>query len=92
MKEIPRDEYPRPEFLRKKWINLNGEWYFEIDISNTGIDKKFFLPERKFKEKIIVPFAPESSLSGIKELTLWFLCGIKRKSKFQKSGKTRGFL
>ncbi|MCM8814527.1 MAG: beta-glucuronidase, partial [Candidatus Omnitrophica bacterium] len=65
MKEIPRNENPRPDFLRKEWLNLNGAWDFEFDFSNTGIEKNFFLPDKKFKEKIIVPFAPESSLSGI---------------------------
>lgn len=24
--EIPRKEYPRPQFERKAWLNLNGEW------------------------------------------------------------------
>ena len=25
---IPRSEYPRPDFVREKWQNLNGEWEF----------------------------------------------------------------
>jgi succinyl-diaminopimelate desuccinylase len=28
---IPRPEYPNPQFERKNWVNLNGEWEFEID-------------------------------------------------------------
>ena len=27
--KIYRNEYPRPELVREKWISLNGEWDFE---------------------------------------------------------------
>lgn len=26
-----RSEYPRPQFVRDKWLNLNGEWDFAFD-------------------------------------------------------------
>ena len=29
--EIPRAEYPRPDFERKDWLNLNGQWSFRLD-------------------------------------------------------------
>ena len=29
----PRAEYPRPQFVRPEWVNLNGEWQFEVDRS-----------------------------------------------------------
>lgn len=61
---IPRPEYPRPQLVRDEWINLNGEWDFEIDNEKSGREKKFFEQEG-FSKKIIVPFCPESSLSGI---------------------------
>ena len=28
MKSIPRAEHPRPDWQRKNWLNLNGEWAF----------------------------------------------------------------
>src|ERR687894_743547 len=28
MAETPRPEYPRPQFVRAEWLNLNGEWEF----------------------------------------------------------------
>ena len=28
---IPRPEYPRPQFERADWVNLNGEWNYSID-------------------------------------------------------------
>ena len=31
-----RQEHPRPQFIRKDWKNLNGEWDFEIDHSISG--------------------------------------------------------
>ena len=61
---IPRCEHPRPDLKRKDWINLNGEWDFEIDNAVVGVYKNFF--ERDSLDgKIIVPFSPESVLSGI---------------------------
>ena len=29
--DIPRSEYPRPQFLRDLWLNLNGPWQFSFD-------------------------------------------------------------
>lgn len=52
MNQIPRPEYPRPDFQREKWLPLNGEWDFSFD-------------EPIFDQKILVPFACETKLSGI---------------------------
>lgn len=64
IKMIPREEYPRPQLVREEWINLNGEWDFEIDNAVVGTEKKYYLRE-KLADKIMVPFCPESKLSGI---------------------------
>jgi len=61
---IPRSEHPFPQMVRDNWLNLNGEWEFEIDNSVSGKHKKFFERE-SLESKIIVPFCPESDLSGI---------------------------
>ncbi len=61
---IPRPEHPNPQFMRKNWQNLNGEWEFDFDFSNSAIDKELFKSEHLSK-KITVPFCPESELSGI---------------------------
>jgi len=61
---IPRPEYPRPQMVRDSWNNLNGYWEFEIDKSNSGRDRGLFLGEG-FSSKILVPFCPESKLSGV---------------------------
>ena len=60
----PRAEYPRPQFERTSWINLNGEWSFTLDLANTGAERNYY-NSKGFDSKITVPFAPESKLSGI---------------------------
>ena len=62
--KIPRAEYPRPQLVRDSYICLNGKWMFEIDHGKTGrergLDKAATL-----SLEIVVPFCPESKLSGI---------------------------
>ena len=64
--QIPRSEHPNPQFERATWQNLNGEWEFEIDKSVSGIERKLY-EAKKLSGKIIVPFCPESVLSGVGE-------------------------
>ncbi len=61
---IPRPEHPNPQLLRQDWINLNGEWEFEIDNERCGKEKEFS-KRSSLNQKITVPFCPESVLSGI---------------------------
>ena len=60
----PRAEYPRPQFERADWVNLNGEWSFALDLSDSGRDRDFY-NSKGFDGRITVPFAPESKLSGV---------------------------
>ena len=50
-------EYPRPQMVRKDWLNLNGLW----DLAITGKDAK----PSEFPSRILVPFPVESALSGV---------------------------
>ncbi len=61
-----RTEYPNPQFERKNWTNLNGEWEFEIDKSVSGKERELF-KKAHLDGKINVPFCPESKLSGVGE-------------------------
>lgn len=61
---IPRAEYPRPQFERNAWINLNGEWTYSFDFGSSGLEREWF-KSTGFDQKIIVPFCPESKLSGV---------------------------
>lgn len=74
---VLRSEFPNPQFKRDNWLCLNGEWDFEIDFLN----EKYFTEDnsdwnnkvveqsnekrRNLNGKIIVPFCPESELSGV---------------------------
>ena len=60
---IPRSEYPRPQFVRSGWMNLNGQWQFEMDHGCSGRARG--LVEAPYSMEITVPFCPESKLSGI---------------------------
>ena len=62
--DVPRKEYPRPQFERSAWVNLNGQWDFTFDFVNTG-EEKGFPKATSFDGKITVPFCPESRLSGV---------------------------
>ena len=60
LSSVPWNEYPRPLLKRDSFFCLNGEWDFSICSSNNV--------EPEFNEKIIVPFAPQSLLSGVDKL------------------------
>ena len=65
----PLPEYPRPQMVRSNWQNLNGLWNYAI----TPATEDSFTSEGR----ILVPFAVESSLSGVgrtvgKENALWY--------------------
>lgn len=55
-KDMPWNEYPRPQMKRGSFLCLNGHWDFAISESENC---------RDFSEKILVPFPVESLLSGI---------------------------
>ena len=50
-------EYPRPLLVRENYTNLNGYWEY-------AFTEKFREPE-KYEGRILVPFSPESALSGV---------------------------
>ena len=62
-------EYPRPQFVRNSYLNLNGEWLYSLNNNNEN---------PKYKETILVPFSIESPLSGVNGkslepgMTLWY--------------------
>lgn len=62
--QVPRPEYPRPQFERADWRNLNGTWTYTFDFGRSG-DQRGYQNSTGFDGQITVPFCPESKLSGI---------------------------
>lgn len=62
--QTPRPEYPRPQFERTAWVNLNGDWTYTLDLAKSGMDRELY-NSHGFDNHITVPFCPESSLSGV---------------------------
>ncbi len=76
-------EYPRPQMIRPGWQNLNGLWDYAITPKTTDET----IPGT-FEGKILVPFAVESSLSGVgrtvgKDSILWYRTSIPFSSKLK---------
>lgn len=87
-----RQEHPNPQFKRNEWINLNGEWEFEVDGGCSGRERELYKKE-KFDEVINVPFCPESKLSGIERKDMMNCVWYKRRINIQKpSSDSRVFL
>jgi len=74
---IPRPEYPRPDFERKEWLNINGEWQFDFDDKNIGEENDWY-KGKEFSRKIIVPFCYQSEMSGISDKDMHEIMWYKR--------------
>ena len=76
-------EYPRPNLVRDSYFNLNGEWECRINESETA---------DFYDETIIVPFSPESMLSGVGKIVMPHQAFItERNSLFRKVLRKAGF-
>ncbi len=62
-----RTEYPRPQFVRKNWLNLNGTWQFEFDDQQQGVTEKYLDHDSNLAMEISVPFVYQSELSQIND-------------------------
>ncbi len=76
---IPRPEYPRPQFVRSEWMNLNGQWQFEIDNGRSGESRGIHKEGVALSGEITVPFCPESKLSGVNYTDFMYGVWYKRK-------------
>ncbi len=76
-------EYPRPQFVRDAWVNLNGEWNFLFDDKNEGDKQKYFVNFLKGKT-IKVPFTYETEMSGINDQSQHNVIWYNRKIKIDK--------
>ncbi len=63
--DIPRPEFPEPQFERADWLSLNGDWEFAFDDADAGLDAHWYNGSQKFERRINIPYCFESKLSGI---------------------------
>jgi hypothetical protein len=78
--DIPLSEYPRPQLQRDDWMCLNGKWDYRggKDAPDALDPQKPALFEGN-DEKILVPYCPESVLSGVQkkqEINMWYRRGF----------------
>jgi len=82
---IPRPEYPRPQFVRDRWLCLNGRWQFEIDAGDSGLERG--LKDRELSGSIVVPFCPESEMSGVNNRdflnAVWYRRSVKISAEWE---------
>ena len=75
-----KKDYPRPQFVRENWENLNGTWDFGFDDDHVGEKEKWYVNFGGDK-KIQVPFTYETKLSGIQDETrhdyIWYRRNIQ---------------
>ncbi|MDD3221311.1 MAG: glycoside hydrolase family 2 [Clostridia bacterium] len=86
-KKHVHEEYPRPQMVRNQWECLNGWWDYCF-VSATDIHQSF--PPKSWDGKILVPFSPESILSGVERQLkpgeyLWY----HRRLKIEHIGKNQ---
>ena len=87
-----RKAYPRPQFVREAWQNLNGSWQFCFDDNNEGLADKWYLDEKEFRDQIEVPFVYQCKLSGIQEDKNHEILWYKKSFEIETNGKERVLL
>jgi beta-galactosidase/beta-glucuronidase len=73
-----RETHPRPQFVRKDWIDLTGTWRFDGDREDRGIDEEWFADGRALSGEIVVPYPPESLASGVGDQAHWTVVWYER--------------
>ena len=86
---LPRPEYPRPQFARDRWMNLNGEWQFVRDPSVSGKERKLY-EAASLPDRITVPFCMESVLSGIGDTDFCNCVWYRREIELDESWLSEG--
>ena len=60
-------EYPRPNLVRNSYLNLNGKWEYCINKTKEVTE---------YDGEILVPFSPETLLSGVQRTVTFILSSI----------------
>ncbi len=79
---VPHDYHPTPSFRRDNYVNLNGEWHLSVLWGSKTV----------YEGPVIVPFAPESLLSGVERITKPGECLVYRRSFSHEEAGSRQLL
>jgi len=72
---VPLPEYPRPQLQRREWLDLNGRWDYVGGPLQSDPRSAEAVPSFEGAGKILVPYPPESWLSGVsrgQEINMWY--------------------
>ncbi|SDD59258.1 Glycosyl hydrolases family 2, TIM barrel domain [Mucilaginibacter pineti] len=73
---VPLSEYPRPQLQRNDWLCLNGKWdYLGGKTAPDALNPEKQASFSATPDKILVPYCPESVLSGVQrkqEINMWY--------------------
>jgi len=88
--DVPFPEYPRPQFVRADWVNLNGKWDYRIESCDfeavSGLTESPSWTDRaipgEWDGKILVPFSVDAPLSGVGHVlrpqeVIWYERGFR---------------
>lgn len=82
--------HPRPQMRREKWIDLCGSWGFAFDPEDSGLADRWFERADVFDQQIVVPYPPESKLSGVEDTgfhpIVWYRREISADEAFTAEG------
>jgi hypothetical protein len=85
--EVPLSEYPRPQLQRNDWLCLNGKWdYLGGKDAPNALNAEKPASFSANPGKILVPYCPESVLSGVQrkqEINMWYRRSFEIPSKWQ---------
>lgn len=88
---MPRTDYPRPQWARDSWYCLNGKWDFAFDFGRSG-ESRGMVDGGEYPLEILVPFCPESKLSGIEYKDFIPAVWYRKKIRFDKFPEGRAIL
>ena len=87
--DVPRPEHPRPDRMRAEWQTLNGPWEFDFDEADRGLAEGWFRGARGLSRSILVPYCPESRLSGIGDTSPHEVVWYRRRFTVPEAWKAR---
>ncbi len=87
------ERYPRPDLVRPYWTDLCGLWGFAEDPEDRGLRERWQDRSDPYDRSIVVPFPPESTLSGIADgepkPIVWYRRSVHRDASLALSDSER---